>query len=282
AVLVSMEHEAPKPDCILQIEDIGCCDVCVKKVRKRILRLEGVYSVEIDRERRWAKIAGNIEQVMDYFTRRSRKLANVKVIFYCSKEAKTDHKYHGKNYQNTPMENQRESHVKNQAENNLPKETQNPNEYHCHQKNIPSDNCPMQNNTDNTRQRNYKREGENYNQDSSTHTTGDHYAPHDHYAPRKDWVHRVENYVPPPPKEDQYRSVRVDDRECRCEFHAWKRQGSSNSSGSGRFVFDHRVPRADMRSASARWFREEPPPFYGYHEPFMPLPRPPPGLFAYR
>ncbi|XP_070040032.1 uncharacterized protein [Nicotiana tomentosiformis] len=262
-----MEHETPKPDCILQIKAIGCCNVCAKKVRKRILRLEGVYSVEMDRERRWVKIAGNVESVMDYFTRRSGKLTNAKVIFYCSKEAKTDVKYHGKKNQRDEYTHENTS-MENQAENNLPKETQNPyNEYHCHQKNIPKNNCPMQNNSSDTRERNYyKREGENCNQDSSTHTTGD------HYAPRKDWVHRVENYVPPPPKEDQYRSVRVDDRECKCEFHAWKRQGSSSSSG--RFVFDHRVPRADMRSASARWFREEP--------PFMPLPRPPLGPFAYR
>ncbi|XP_059274821.1 uncharacterized protein LOC132029570 [Lycium ferocissimum] len=268
-----MELQAPQPDCIIKIEAIGCCENCAKRVREKIVRLEGVHSVEIDRERRWVYIAGDIElqSLMTYLTRRSVKPQSVKLIYYCSKEARND-KHHAKNQtEYTPMENKNhESHVKD----NLPKETychdQN-NMASDHAKNTPSnDNCPMQNNS--------KREGGNYNQDSSHHHTRSDYDPN-HYAPRKDWVHVAENYVAQPQKQDQHPSVDCGCRNPSCDFHGWKRQGSSSGS---RFDFD-RVPMAaaHMRSASARWLREElPPPFYGYHEPIIPIPRLP-GQFPY-
>ncbi|WMV42203.1 hypothetical protein MTR67_035588 [Solanum verrucosum] len=186
-----------------------------------------VDSVEIDREKRWVYIGGDVEPqlLVDYLTQRTVKPNSVKLIYYCSKEATT---HHAKNQ--TPMENN--SHVK---------------ETYCH---MPSDDHAKNNE---------KREGENYNKH---HTRGD-YDPN-HYAPRKDWVHKPENYVAQPQKQDQYHTS----SECRnpsCDFHAWKRQGSTS-----RFDFD-------MRSTSARWLREAPPLFYGYNEPIMR----PPGQFPY-
>ncbi|KAK4353255.1 hypothetical protein RND71_028773 [Anisodus tanguticus] len=267
-----MEHQAPQPDCIIKIEAIGCCENCAKRVRKKLVRLEGVYSVEIDRERRWVYISGDIELqlLMNYLTRRSVNPESVKLIYYCSKEARSD-KHHAKNQaEYTPMENKSERPVKN----NLPKETYyQKNMASDHAKNIPSkDNCPMQNN-------NSKREGENCNQDSSHHHTRGDYDPN-HYALRKDWVHKAENYIAQPQKQDQHPS---DDCGCMnpsCDFHAWKRYEGRGSSSSSHFDFD-RVPRAaHMRSASARWLREDLPLFYGYLEPIMPLPRLP-GQFPY-
>lgn len=159
--------------------------------------LIGVDSVEINRERRWVYIGGDIEPqlLMNYLTQRTMKPDSVKLIYYCSKEA-TSH--HAKNQ--TPMENKSstESHVK---------------ETYCH---MPSDHAKNTND---------KREGGNYNQETPHHTKGD-YDPN-HYAPRKDWVHRPENYVARPQKQDQYHPY----CECRnpsCDFHAWKRQGSTN------------------------------------------------------
>ncbi|MCD7452060.1 hypothetical protein HAX54_014900 [Datura stramonium] len=208
-----MEHQPPQPDCIIKIEGIGCCENCAKRVRKKIVRLEGVHSVEIDREKRWAYIAGDVEPqlLMDCLTQRTVKPDSVKLIYYCSKEARSDAK------NETPMENKSstESHVK---------------ETYCHQKNMARDDdakniptsCP-------------KREGEKYSQDSCHHHTRGDYDPN-HYAPRKDWAHRAENYVARPQKQDKYSS---DDCECRnpsCDFHTWKRRGSTS-----RFDFD-RVP----------------------------------------
>lgn len=161
--------------------------------------LTGVDSVEIDRERRWVYIGGDVEPqlLMDYLTQRTVKPDSVKLIYYCSKEATAHHQ--------TPTTNT-ENHVKD----------------------MPSDHT------------NDKREGENSCQD---HHTGE---GENHYAPCKDWVHRRENYVAQPQKQDLYHPS----CECRnpsCDFHAWKRQGSTS-----RFNFDM-----------------APPLFYGYHHPIM-------------
>lgn len=116
--------------------------------------LIGVDSVEIDRERRWVYIGGDVEPqlLMDYLTQRIVKPNSVKLIYYCSKEATT---HHAKNQ--TPME----------SNSNNVKET------YCHR---PSDDHAKINE---------KREGETYNQ----HLTRGDYDPN-HYAPRKDWVHK--------------------------------------------------------------------------------------------